>query len=365
MRARYFTPEWDDWRRASSRQPRLTARERPTPHSHHDAREPARTRRGRDPRQRAAASGAGDASRIASSFEWLGFQPASFMRSFATTHGYARYGHDRRRRVAEAAAPEHLQHALGGLVRQRRADRRRGCSASASSAASQPSDGDVVHARERLFDGAEQRGRDVVDVHDLHRRAPVPRNGDRRPAGRRAAEQRVAPAPTTGATRRRVAMRPSAPIAHSDSTRSHSASRIAGRYPGFGRSTASSVSGTGLFSHAPYTAALESRTTRRTPARAAASSTRRVPSQFTRVINASSGIGPTIAARCTMTSTFVRSAFRMSTRWNVSLRARRGIADVESDDARDLRRRVEQRQQPLSDEAGDAGDRDGALNHGR
>ena len=55
----------------------------------------------------------------------------------------------------------------------------------------------------------------------------------------------------------------------------------------------------------------------------------------------------------------------MSTRWNVSLRARaRGIAHVESDDAVHFGRSVEQRQQPLADESGDAGDRDGASNHG-
>ena len=39
------------------------------------------------------------------------------------------------------------------------------------------------------------------------------------------------------------------------------------------------------------------------------------------------------------------------------------IAHVESDDARHVRRGIEQRQQPLTDESGHPGDRDGALNH--
>ena len=62
------------------------------------------------------------------------------------------------------------------------------------------------------------------------------------------------------------------------------------------------MSGTGFVAHAPYTAAVDTRTMRRTPTAAAASSTRRVPSTLTRAISASSTIGSVTAARCTTVS---------------------------------------------------------------
>jgi hypothetical protein len=111
---------------------------------------------------------------------------------------------------------------------------------------------------------------------------------------------------------------------HSASRRSTSAPCTAGENFGLGRTATSSVSGTGLFGHAPYTVALEMRTTRLAPTAAAAASTRRVPSTLTRAINASSEIGSTTPARCTMVSMPSRSGLRsvpaMSTRWKARLR---------------------------------------------
>ena len=122
------------------------------------------------------------------------------------------------------------------------------------------------------------------------------------------------------------------------------------------------MSGTGLFGHAPYTVALDTRTTFRTPTAAAAASTRRVPSTFTRAMSASSGIGSTTPARCTTTSTPSSSGRRsvpaMSTRWNSSFVERRAGSRTSSATTRVDSGRGEQREQSLPDETGRAGDGD-------
>ena len=128
---------------------------------------------------------------------------------------------------------------------------------------------------------------------------------------------------------------------HSASSRSTSAPCTAGE-KSFGRSGVSSVMAPGCSAHAPYTVALDTRTTFRTPTSAAAASTRRVPSTFTRAISDSSGIGSTTPARCTTTSTPSstgrRSVPAMSTRWNSSFVERCDrLPHVERDDTVDVR----------------------------
>ncbi len=109
--------------------------------------------------------------------------------------------------------------------------------------------------------------------------APRTRSGGR--PSRMRAGRRSAPGPTTGADRNVVTVTPGCSARQSARRRSTSAPCTAGEKWGLGRNGAVSVSGTGLFGHAPYTVALEIRTTRRTPTDAAASSTWRVPPTLT------------------------------------------------------------------------------------
>ena len=65
------------------------------------------------------------------------------------------------------------------------------------------------------------------------------------------AGRRSAPGPTTGAERNVVTVTSGWLPRHSASSRSTSAACTAGEKSGLGRSAVSSVSGTGLFAHAP------------------------------------------------------------------------------------------------------------------
>ena len=127
----------------------------------------------------------------------------------------------------------------------------RGSSARASSASSQPSAATLNDAGEVARGGERERRREVVDVHDLHRhrRAPHPQrrapeqDPGREALGARADDGRGAQGGDgdVGVARRatrRAAARPRRPAPRA-------------RSAGLGRSDASSVSGTGLFGHAP------------------------------------------------------------------------------------------------------------------
>ena len=256
----------------------------------------------------------------------LGDQPASFMRSFATTHGYARYG-----TTEGGASPRpllqstcnHRSAAWSGSAGRVR----RGTSA-LGVLGRQPTVGrDVVDARR-----ARARLRRATHARRRRRARPAPVRRDcgarpaagpsRRPRTRSSIPRRRRARPATASRPDRPWPRPT-PRARVRTRRRgwRGGNRDSGGAP-HPRSTAPGCSP--MRRTRPRSS---SRTTRRTPARPAASSTRRVPSQFTRVIRPSSGIGPTIAARCTTVSTSwrygVRSAFTMSARWNVSFRARR------------------------------------------
>ncbi len=258
-------------RLARTRPPR---RRRVTPPGRNPPRPTTRPR----PRRRSTAArlfaGGGDASRSPPRWCAAATQPASLIRSLATTHGYARYG-----TTAGGASPRPLLHNTWSM-RSAASYGQAGHVAAGQERVGvlvrQPTVGrDVEHAIERLLDREEQRARDVVDVHDLHGRCERPQR-DGRMAGRGGREHASLRAGADdrrdAQTRRRRGRRVAA--AHSASIALALGVEDRREVPGIrAQHGASSVIGTGLFSHAPYTAALDGRMTRRTPARAAASST--------------------------------------------------------------------------------------------
>ena len=205
-------------------------------------------------------------------------------------------GQHRRRGIADPGLPRPRERASHDVERYR--GKRALRNQRAYLVRAQPTRGrDVEDARTVLDHGRDQRGHEIVDVEHLHRSplAPHPRPA---PAGEQPGKQVL----RAGAEHRRgpqdgdhgVGMRFSptrAAVARSRprGPRARNRSWDAVAHP---RST-----GTGLVGHAPYTAAVETRTILRTPTAAAASRTRRVPSTLTRAINASSTIGSTTAAR--------------------------------------------------------------------
>ena len=251
--------------------------------------------------------------------------------------------HDRRRRVAEPARSRCTASTrVGELVGQRRA-------VPARRAARRRPRTRASRRRATLYDAVEidcstrelERGRGVVDVHDLHRRR---RAADARPGGRpvaTAANNEFDPAPTTGAMRSRVATRPS--LAARPLREQRVRTRRRGSRGGTRVRPQRRVLGERHRVVRPRAVHRRARRPHdlRTPAAAAASSTRRVPSTLTRVNSASSGIGPTIAARCTTVSTSrrygARSAFSDVDPVERQLAGAAGrVAHVESDDAVDV-----------------------------
>ena len=269
-------------------------------------------------------------------------------------------GHELRRHVAETARPERAQHPLA-QARVTAAGRHAGERGATPRVRHPAVGGDVVRpvevARERR--ARARRPASSTWTTCTRGRHPGPTRG---PAEQRRDERPSAPGPSTGAMRSVVTETGVvfAPLPRA-AARPPRRARRAG-IPGWAAAVESSVSGTGLLGHAPYTAARG----RTIPARRPRPPLRalRVPSTLTRAMSASSGIGSTTEARWTIMSrpraAASSSAPATSTRWNARFRSR---AARGSRTSRPTRRVTcassrETREQTLAHEPRGAGDGD-------
>ena len=252
-RVQYFTPDWDEW---SDRARRLSApvllraglssRAAVTPGREH-------RRHPRSHRPRTLLHACVDAAQAMPRrledrllVRVLGL-PAERAQPVVRDHPRVHeVRHDTRWDLTDAQRPRRAQHTRSSVDARIRGHRPTGGSSARSVVVREPAVGrDVERARVVLADHELERGDEVVDVDGLHRRRRAAHAQRGRPSSNRDGS-RSAPGPSTGAVRSVVTTAPGCASRHSPSRRSASAAWIAGEKPGFGRSGASSVSGTGF-----------------------------------------------------------------------------------------------------------------------